>query len=181
MNKYTRHLSMVAFAAVIVATMGASGCDVPPKSDEKMQARQELMNQQAQAQVGMPGITNFTELKIVRKLYELRDTNVATFTYVTDMNGRLFHVCDSIGYGLPYGVQFSNPEKHVGSSANGGFNYNLPQAEPNGLFMPPMAEGTWVICASTTKKGDIEPMYVEPRVVVSPFKLRSVGEWQVSQ
>ena len=50
------------------------------------------------------------------------------------------------------------------------------QAEPNGLFMPSTAEGTWVICAGE-KAGDIRPIYVEPRVIVSPFKLHSISEY----
>ena len=119
----------------------------------------------------MPGMVNFTEKKIMRRLYEMRDKNIATYTYMVDMNGKLHHVCDSMGYGLPYGTQYSNPEKVV---SNGSQVYGtLPQSEPNGLFMPPSAEGTWVICASTS--GDFTPMYIEPRVIVSPFRLNAEG------
>jgi hypothetical protein len=132
------------------------------------------MSQEGNAQVGMPGITNFTEKKVMRRLYEMRDKNVATFTYMVDMQGRLHHVCDSMGYGLPYGVQFSNPEKPQSPST-----YTLmPQSEPNGLFMPPSAEGTWVICAST--KGEFTPMYIEPRVIVSPFRLNAVDDYALA-
>ena len=35
--------------------------------------------------------------------------------------------------------------------------------------MPTSAEGTWVMLKSPD--GDVKPVYVEPRVVVSPFKL----------
>jgi len=164
---------------LLVLCMAADddGCNSTPKSDRQQQTQQEMITQQANAQVGMPGVTNFTEKKIVRKLYELRDQNIATFTYIMDMQGKLWHVCDSIGYGLPYGVQFSNPEKIVQNYSQ---SYGtLPQAEPNGLFMPPSAEGTWVICVSEKRKGDFEPVYVEPRVVVSPFKLLSAGDYQV--
>lgn len=156
-------------------------CQSESPSDKSQREQQEKLSQEGNAQIGMPGITNFTEKKIVRKLYELRDQNIVTFSYVMDLNGRLFHICDSIGYGLPYGVQFSNPEKVIVGSDGvylGQEPNTITQSEPNGLFMPPTAEGTWIICASTTKKGDIEPVYVEPRVIVSPFKLSSVGEWQ---
>ena len=51
------------------------------------------------------------------------------------------------------------------------------QAEPNGLFMPPTAEGSWVICGT---KDDLKPVYTEPRVIVSPFRLRAFGEYQES-
>lgn len=92
------------------------GCDDTPNSDDTQRAQQEKMSQQSNQQIGMPGIANFTEKKIMRRLYEMRDKNVATFTYMVDMNGKLHHVCDSMGYGLPYSTQFSNPEKVI----NGG-------------------------------------------------------------
>jgi hypothetical protein len=124
----------------------------------------------------MPGITNFTEAKLVRHLYELRDQKILTYSYVPDMNGKLWHLCDSIGYGLPYGVQFSNPEKSTDNRA-----YPMPQSEPNGLFMPATAEGTWITCINPNNPGDIAPVYVEPRVIVSPFKLRAEGEYALTK
>jgi hypothetical protein len=159
--------------ALMVVTVACD--DTTPTADQQQQRQQEKIAQQGNAQAGMPGVTNFTEKKIVKKLYELRDENIATFSYIPDMQGRLWHLCDSIGYGMPYGVQFTNPEKHIDATA-AATSYELPQPEPNGLFMPPTAEGTWVICAAP--KGDPVPVYVEPRVIVSPFKLNSAGDYQ---
>jgi hypothetical protein len=148
-----------------------------PTTDKKQAAQQEQLSSEAAAQVGMPGITTFTEKRMVRMLYELRDKNVATFSYVMDLNGHLWHVCDSVGYGLPYGVQFTNPLRPAKTwETDERGNITLPQAEPNGLFMPPTAEGTWIMCAGP--KGAIDPVYVEPRVVVSPHKLHATGDWQ---
>jgi hypothetical protein len=151
----------------------SGGCDDNP-SDTQQRQQQERLSQESNNQVGMPGIANFTEKKVMRRLYEMRDRNVATYTYIVDMQGKLHHVCDSMGYGLPYGVQFSNPEKPT-SYGNGTM---MPQSEPNGLFMPPSAEGTWVICAST--KGEFTPMYIEPRVIVSPFRLNAVDDYALA-
>jgi len=162
------------FAAVLMCTLIA--CDeapAKPTADQQQQAHQEQMSRAAVSQTGMPGINNFTEMKLMKRIYEVRDSKVATFSYVTDMNGRLWHVCDSIGYGLPYGVQYSSPSKVVGY-ANGGSANIMPQSEPNGLFMPPSAEGTWVLC---TLGGKEQPLYIEPRVIVSPVKLNAVGSW----
>lgn len=145
------------------------------EADKKMDAATRATTEQAVAQVGMPGITNFTEKRIVRTLYELRDKNIATFTYVPDLQGKLWHLCDSIGYGLPYGVQFTNPHTPVWPEYHDSNMANQP--EPNGLFMPPSAEGTWIICAGP--KGEMQPIYTEPRVIVSPFRLRAEGEYQV--
>lgn len=46
----------------------------------------------------------------------------------------------------------------------------LPQADPNGLFSPASAEGTWILLKDP-HGSDVKPVYVEPRVIVSPFKL----------
>ncbi len=171
-----RRLAILLPACILL--MGASDDCGSQRSeaDKRMDAATRAMTQQGVAQVGMPGVTNFTEKKIVRKLYELRDQNIATFAYVMDMQGRLWHVCDSIGYGLPYGVQFTNP--HTPMFPDYHDSQMSDQPEPNGLFMPPGAEGTWVICASDKKRGDMEPVYVEPRVIVSPFKMNAAGDWQ---
>ena len=160
--------------AVLCLLFLAIGCgDGVPTSDTQQRQQQEQMTLQSNQQIGMPGVTNFTEKKIVRELYEMRDKNIATFSYVPDLQGRLWHLCDSIGYGLPYGVQFSNPEKVINNTTQ---SYGtLPQAEPNGLFMPPTADGTWIICAGP--KGEPRPVYVEPHVIVSPFKLKASGEY----
>ncbi len=158
----------------------ATSCDGPtePRSDKEQRQQQEAIAVQGNAQVGMPGITKFTEKRLMRQLYEKRDQEkLLTYSYMPDMQGRLWHVCDSIGYGLPYGTQFSNPSKIVvfgGSTAYS--THVIPQAEPNGLFMPPTAEGTWLQCIGPN--GKVEPMYVEPRVIVSPFKLNAFGDYQ---
>mgnify|MGYP001413449529 CR=1 FL=1 len=168
-----------AVLTVVVVAVLAVGCgqDFGNRGDREQVKRQQALSDQANQQIGLPGITNFTERKLVRKLYELRDQNVATFTYVVDFQGQLWHLCDSLGYGLPYGVQFTNPERPAwASETQEAGNITLPQAEPNGLFMPPSAEGSWVICIGKDAE-DFQPVYSEPRVIVSPFRLKSVGDY----
>jgi hypothetical protein len=178
MKKYI--LTVVACLVLTCCAFQEGGCDSAPKptADQQTQARQEQMQRQQVAQTGMPGITNFTEAKLVKHLYELRDQKIVTYSYVPDLNGKLWHLCDSIGYGLPYSVQFSNPEKEE-STPYSGVWYNLPQAEPNGLYMPSTAEGTWITCVDPSGNGEVQPLYVEPRVIVSPFKLRAEGEYAI--
>jgi hypothetical protein len=171
-------IATVLLAVAFTAFCGFDddGCNGESQSDHDQRVKQEQMSQQANQQIGMPGITNFTEKKIVRRLYEMRDQNLATYTYLVDLQGQLHHVCDSMGYGLPYSTQFSSPEKIQGDG--GDSRPLMPQSEPNGLFMPSSAEGTWVICAST--KGEFTPMYLEPRVIVSPFRLRAVDDYALA-
>lgn len=166
-------------ALSLALALDSNGCDDTATPDAVQTAQQRELSAQSNQQVGMPGITNFTEKKIVRKLYELRDQQIATYAYTQDINGHLHFICNSLGYGLPYGVQFTpseRPAKNGETQMSG--NLALPQAEPNGLFMPPTAEGTWVICGDKNHPDNIAPVYVEPRVIVSPFKLNAVDSLQ---
>ena len=95
---------------------------------------------------------------------------MTTYSYFMDLNGKLHFLCNSIGYGLPYSVQFTNPEK----SYNG--QIALPQPDPNGLFMPQGLSATFVLCVAKDKQ--IHPVYSEPNLIVSPFKLLAVDSYQ---
>jgi hypothetical protein len=95
---------------------------------------------------------------------------LVTYTYLwNEFNGKLVFLCNSVGYGIPYATQYTSPQKEAGYYEHG--QYALPQADPNGLFSPAAAEGTWVMCADPANKNGTKPVYIEPRVVVSPFKL----------
>jgi hypothetical protein len=148
------------------------GCqDHWDSADGQRQRQQEQLQAEAISQIGMPAIKNYRELRLSKLLLELRDQNdLSTFTYVwSDFQGRWAFLCNSIGYGLPYAVQFTNPQKVAGYLTQGGYAI-IPQAEPNGLFSPDSVEGTWVMCKDP-KGPDVKPVYVEPRVMVSPFEL----------
>ena len=93
-----------------------------------------------------------------------------------DYEGRLWHVCDSIGYGIPFSAQYSNPEV-LHSEYNHGMT-GLPQPEPNGLWPPTSTSATWVVCSSPD--GEFVPLYVEPSITVSPFELNAFGSWAVA-
>jgi hypothetical protein len=152
----------------VLLTAGQGGCE--DSSDAKQSMQQEVMLQQATDAIGMPAIHRFAERRMLKEILELRDHTPATVTYIADIEGKLHKLCDSIGYGLPYATQFTNPLKgHYFS--NNGSPYVIPQAEPNGLFSPPSAEGTWVTCLNPETKA-ASVLYIEPRVIVSPFVLK---------
>ena len=145
-----------------------SACDDHPDSRRIEAAKQEEMQLQAVQSVGMPAITNFAEKRMFKDILELRDRSVPTTTYLVGMNSQLTKVCDSVGYGLPYATQYTNPQMRV-SGQNG--NVTLPQADPNGLYSPASAEGTWILCVDH-KDGKAKPVYIEPRIIVSPIALQ---------
>lgn len=164
------------FIFCLIAIGILAGCERPPSADQQAARQTEQLAQEANAQVGMPGITNFTEKRIVAELYELRDQNISTYTYIIDYQGRLFHLCDSIGYGVPFSAQFSNPERVLNMARTGVHYGTLPQPEPNGLFPPTSSSATWVICSSPD--GEFTPVYSEPLLIVSPFPLNNVGSYR---
>ena len=98
------------------------GCAPPPSSSDIQRDRQERAVQEGVAEAGIPAMTNFRELKLAKELYELRaQTGLLPYSYLenlvptvvpgkTALGGKLTFLCGSIGYPLPYSVQFTGPE-----------------------------------------------------------------------
>lgn len=144
-------------------------CGIPPQSSEGISRRdQEQLSLQAVQSVGMPAIVNFAEKRHMKDILELRDKDTATYTYIVGEGNQRTFLCNSIGYGLPYATQYTNPEK-TEYMPNTGY-VAVPQADPNALFMPQQAEATWVLC-SNPETGKLSPVYVEPKIIVSEFPL----------
>lgn len=169
----------------ILALVVFAGClDRPPKSDDIQREQQERILAEGTSQIGMPAIKNFRERKILKDIYELRDqSGLVTYTYLenqipgvvhdkTALGGKLTYFGESIGYGISAATQFTNPQKVEWNykRASNWHVYTLPQADPNGLFSPASAEGTWIMMLNPKSKR-AEPQYVESRCIVLTFKL----------
>jgi len=152
-------------------------CITTPKSnaDKELQKQTELSMREANRQVGMPGIVNYQEKKNLKWIYELCDQedficHAYLFNTMTGEVGQYLGQC--IGYGIPYSTQFSNPEKINGREMLGNETIqSIPQSEPNGLFKPEGLSATWLIMIDPETKKP-RPVYVEPEIIVSPFKLK---------
>lgn len=155
----------------ILATVALTSC-VPESTNADAQQERATAQLAAEAneQVGMPAISNFQERRFAKQILEMRDREIATHTYVNNaLKGCLVYLGASVGYGLPYAVQFTNPERSE-YHTNGG-TVTLPQPDPNGLFMPDSLSATWVLLYDTkTKK--TAPVYVEAEITVSPFRIK---------
>jgi hypothetical protein len=161
-------MKQLLFASLIALSLVSCG-EYQPTADEKDRLQQEKALQEAQRETGLPAIHNFQEKKLLKQIYELRDNEkIVNYAYLyNEMQGKLVFIGKCIGYGIPYSTQYSNPQKvyHEGSQ----YGLILPQAEPNGLFMPASSDGTWVMLLD--KEGTPHPVYIEPKVIVSPFPL----------
>lgn len=169
MNKFMT-ITAIAAAAIALASCG----EYEPSADAMQNRQQEQLTKQGVESVGLPAIKNFQEKRILKDILELRDNpNFNTYTYTEDMNGRLHLRCHSIGYGIPYATQYTNPQRIAGALETPGTSaVTLPQADPNGLYSPDSADGTWVLC-KVPGKDDVQPVYMEPRITVSPFPLEN--------
>ncbi len=158
----------------IIALVSCCGCSSSSTTREARQ--QEKLSNEAFSETGMPNIKNFRERKLLKDIYELRDqAGLTTYTYLfNQFTGKLIFLGESIGYGIPYATEYTNPERVTdgGMTAHtGNGNVAIPQADPNGLYSPSSAEGTWVLLKDPNGK-DVKPVYIEPRIIVSPFKLK---------
>jgi hypothetical protein len=158
----------LATAAFFVLT--AESCN-QPTATEKEAAAQEKVQAEAVSQVGMPGIINFTEKRNYKMIYELRDKpDYATYTYLVGMHNELKLLCHSVGYGIPESSQYTNPNMVVQGYYSGNSEV-VSQADPNGLYSSPSANGTWVMCLDPN--GKVVPVRSEPNVITSPFPLEA--------
>lgn len=146
------------------------GCTLESDADRKQREETEKRMGEAYSKVGMPDILNWNELRNAKMIMELRDKELVTYTYVKNLDGSLTFLGESIGYGLPYSVQMTNPMRRLDGNATGELT-TIPQAEPNGLFMPEGLSATWIMLRNPGT-GEVSPVYVEPEIIVSPFPLK---------
>ncbi len=153
----------------------AEGCGTSKvtTADARQAAATRTALAEADRQVGMPDITRFTERKLAKDILELRDREITTYCYLVNLNGDLIFLGEAIGFGLPYSVQFTNPEKVVVNEqwGNSSLYGTLPQADPSGLFMPTGLSATWIMLKGPD--GKVHPVYIEPEIIVSPFPLHA--------
>lgn len=168
-------MKKIIICCFILCVVGI-GCieDTSTPTSDNIQAKQtEQALSEAQRQIGMPNIINFQQRKMMKMIYELTDKeDVITYAYLkSDYSGKLIFIGKCIGYGVPFSAQFTNPEKivHENNYQGGSFG-TLPQADPNGLFMPTSSSATWLMMIDPSNNKP-RPVYIEPEIVVSPFPL----------
>lgn len=161
------------FVGIILLLIVVSCIDSPaPTSDDVQKKQQEQILQEGTREIGMPAIKNFQEKKTLKWIFELRDdAKILNYAYAfSEVTGKFIFIGKCIGFPLPYCTQFTNPQKEI---YEGGYQKgfgSLPQADPNGLFSPASADGTWVLLVNP-KTGEPKPMYIEPKITVVPFPL----------
>lgn len=168
----------------IIMLFTIASCDYVDKSNNadtrQMEATKDSLAE-AERQIGMPHIINWQQRKLMKWVYEMCDReDLICYAYTkNNMTGKYTFLYKCLGFGIPFSAQFTNSEKLVegdkyfGYDLPGTLNYleKLPQADPNGLYMPTSSSATWVI---SIQPGTNEPkiIYAEPEVIISAFPLR---------
>ncbi len=182
---------LIQFAVMVAAVVTVTSCEETPRhqtSDEVQQNAQEQMLKDSTMQTGMPGIRNFQERKLLKLILEMRDQEgLVTYTYMenlvptvvsgrTALGGKLTFIGVTVGFGIPYATQYTNPQKIAEKNSYQSGSYAiLPQADPNGLFSPASADGTWILMKNPNGK-ETTPQYIEPKIAVFTFQLPFDGE-----
>ena len=175
---------IVGLCLVITLLLGVFiGCDevIQDATDIERNRQEELMKE-AGSQVGMPNISNFFEKKLAKKIFELRDdSNLITYAYTQNMDGKYIYLGTCIGYGLPYSTQYTNPERvEKGGISENRWGVTLSQADPNGLYSSEGLSATWLVLVDE-ETGEQSIIYAEPEILVTQNKLptRLVEEWSL--
>ena len=155
----------------MILAFGIVGCGAPTVDDKQTAQTQQLMNQ-SNSKLGLPNIKNFYEKKMMKEIMEAADdSNLITYAYLQNKaTGKLVYLGEAMGYGLPYGTEYTNPEYIAWANGGSSASHTLPQPDPNGLYKAQNVAATWLILIDPKTK-QAKPIYCEPDLMVSPFKL----------
>jgi len=144
--------------------------DGKSRSEEKQEDWTNDMMDEAQRQAGLPNIVNFQERKLTKQIFEMRDqADLVCYAYIqSEHTGKLIYIGRCLGFGIPASVQYTTPTK-LEYFSHGGVG-EIPQADPNMLYMPTGLSATWLMLYDAKKK-EYVPAYFEPLIVVSPIPL----------
>jgi len=147
---------IVASMAVAGLMLAACSSSSKPASGQAAERQQQL--QSTESLVNNQPLPHFNYSQIRQNFIEL-ETAMANGVQSTSFFFNLgvrdpSDSCPSIGAPIPYTAQLSNPDQVVNENANpvkgnsnsSGTESVIGQMDPIGIYMPPDATGTWVLC-----------------------------------
>ncbi len=174
-------LSVILVLGLVVSLAGCNFDIEKDATDIQKEETKKLMTE-AQNQIGMPNINHFSERKLLKKVLEkCDDPNLITYLYTVNLEGKLVYQGRGIGFGVPYSVQYTNPQKIEDWTSGGGYAI-LPQADPSGLFKPDGLSATWYLMVDE-ETGENYVEYFEPDIIVKQTKApkRLCAEWSLPE
>jgi len=165
MNSKYKMAAVLLPVAVFLGGADGDGCTTAPRTAASIeQTSQDLQMQQFLRNQPVPSFDWSLERHMLIALYTARQKATNTFSVVqSDFTGKILWSCPSMGFPLPYATQLTNPQQLIQKSdSSHWYDGVIGQQEPNGLFSPPAADGTWVPCVD--EHGKITPVYEERKV-----------------
>ena len=157
-------VKVIILGIVAILTLSACGIGSDAHTTERVaiESNQEaLVNQYP-----VPRFDTSLERDILVQLYSLRNKARNTHSVITsDGTGKPMFDCPSVGYPIANDVRLTSSEQVY--FTGGGTPYNLPQAEPNGVYPASSSWGTWVLCVQDD--GSLTPIYNEMDTLTFPF------------
>lgn len=157
-------MRFLTYITIVVLAIVLSGCGSAQSDDyyaQQPKLKAIIDNQPA------PDLNGHSfERGVVIAMYLARNQNVSTHTYTLTIEGKIIKICDSIGFPIPYATQITPP--YVPYGGNGS---TMPNPEPNSLYSPDNAEGSYVACVA--EDGTLAPSYWEPRVFALPYEIHA--------
>lgn len=118
------YLAIVLIFSICVAA------ECEESTDAKIAKQQAASLSEAQAQTGMPAITNWQEKKTLKALYEMRDdAKLVCYAYIwSPFTSKFTYIGKCMGFGIPYATQYSNPEVDIFQTTAASVHFAMPQA-----------------------------------------------------
>jgi len=170
---------MKKLIVILFACLFLFACfETTPTAETRQTAQTNQILDEINRQVGLPNLVNYQQKKLMKMVFELCDKeDLVCYAYIkSDYQGKLMFIGKCIGFGVPFSAQYTNPmkiveaDKMIGRDWSGVFPEVIPQADPNGLYMPTSSSATWLMMIDP-ETNEPRPVYLEPEIVVSPFKL----------
>ena len=163
-------MKTVAAVVLVIASAGNECGSESSRSQAEIKDRQAVSRQQEQyaASQPIPAFDWSLERHLAIELYRVRNSKALTHSVWRGDTSIIEGDCPSIGYGIPYDTSLTNPLQPFEGNYHGEIT-TIGQAEPNGVFASQNTSATWVMCAGNG--GQIEPVYVEGKVTVYPWKV----------
>lgn len=160
-----KYYHIAAYTLILVGCIQQDGCHESDSKENNDVERQQTVYVKTQP---VPFFDWSLERHLMVELYKARNQAIHTYSYsISQMTGQIIAYCPSLGFPIPATTQLTNPNKWVAQGIT------LPQAEPNGLYSPPMTHATWVMCLSPD--GKVEPAYWETDVLTFTRPMEEVN------
>lgn len=152
--KFTRKkVISLAAAGAVGLTIGVAGCTNHSNNGAVNEGKQQgadttnILNNQP-----LPAIkwSQWRQDLISVEMAESNDTQTTSFVTHMGSPDPIF-TCPSIGFPIPVTASLSNPQTpYQGPINTGPDDPTVGQMDPNGVYMPPAGEGTWLVCLDAT-------------------------------